>query len=56
MYFVEISLAVYNVINRDFKSKNLNEKLLINITDFNIKNGKVYLSHMIDCFDQYLVS
>lgn len=36
-YLGEISPAVPNIINRDFKSKSPNKKLLIDITEFHIK-------------------
>ena len=45
-----------NIINRNFKSKSPNKKLLTDITEFHIKNDKVYLSPMIDCFDGYVLS
>lgn len=53
-YMGEISPAVPNIINRNFKASNPNEKLLTDITEFHIKNDKVYLSPMIDCFDGYV--
>lgn len=43
----EISPAVPNIINRNFKASNPNEKLLTDITEFHIKNDKVYLSPMM---------
>ena len=55
-YMGEISPAVPNIINRNFKASNPNEKLLTDITEFYIKNDKVYLSPMIDCFDGYVKS
>ena len=55
-YMDEISPAVPNIINRNFKASNPNEKLLTDITEFHIKNDKVYLSPMIDCFDGYVKS
>ena len=55
-YLGEISPAVPNIINRDFKADTPNKKLLTDITEFHIKNDKVYLSPMIDCFDGYVLS
>ena len=55
-YMGEISPAVPNIIKRNFKANNPNEKLLIDITEFHIKNDKIYLSPMIDCFDGYVKS
>ena len=55
-YMGEISPAVPNIIKRNFKADRPNEKLLTDITEFHIKNDKVYLSPMIDCFDGYVKS
>ena len=43
--------AVPNVIKRDFKANNPNEKGLTAITEFKIPRGKIYLSPIVDCFD-----
>ena len=55
-YLGEISPAPENLINRDFQAAAPNEKLLTDITEFQIPAGKVYLSPMIDCFDGMVVS
>lgn len=55
-YMGEISPAVANIIDRDFKSTVPNKKWLTDITEFNIPSGKVYLSPVIDCFDGMIVS
>ncbi len=55
-YMGEISQAVDNIINRDFKSTKPNAKWLTDITEFNIGFRKVYLSPIIDCFDGMVVS
>jgi transposase InsO family protein/transposase-like protein len=55
-YMGEISPAVANEINRDFKAEKPNEKWLTDITEFHIPAGKVYLSPIIDCFDGLPVS
>lgn len=55
-YQGEISPAVDNLLNRDFHSKNPNEKWLTDITEFRIPAGKVYLSPIIDCYDGLPVS
>lgn len=47
----EISPAPNNLLNRDFSAGAPNEKWLTDITEFQIPDGKVYLSPMIDCFD-----
>lgn len=50
-YMGEISEAVPNLINRNFKASAPNEKWLTDITEFHIPAGKIYLSPIIDCFD-----
>jgi len=55
-YQGELSPAVPNVLERDFKAKAPNVKWLTDITEFHIPAGKVYLSPIIDCFDGLAVS
>ena len=55
-YLGEISPAPENIINRDFQAVIPNEKWLMNITEFQIPAGKVYLSPIVDCFDGLVVS
>lgn len=55
-YKGEISLAVENIVNRDFHAERPNEKWLTDITEFHIPAGKIYLSPLIDCFDGMPVS
>lgn len=55
-YHGEITPAVPNILQRDFKSSQPNEKWVTDITEFNIPAGKVYLSPMVDCFDGAVVS
>lgn len=47
-YDGEISPAVPNVLERNFKADKINEKWVTDITEFRIPNGKIYLSSMID--------
>ena len=49
-YRGEISPDIPNIIKHDFKSPKPNIKLLTDITEFALKDAKVYLSPMIDCF------
>lgn len=51
----EIILEVDNNISRDFHAKQPYEKLLTDITEFTLPNGKLYLSAMIDCFDGMVI-
>ena len=55
-YKGEITPAVENVIDRNFKADDPNEKWLTDITEFHIPAGKIYLSPIIDCFDGLPVS
>lgn len=55
-YIGEISPAVPNLLNRNFKADKPNEKLLTDLTEFSINDDKVYLSSMIDCFDGFITS
>lgn len=55
-YAGEITPAVPNLLNRDFKANLTNEKWLTDITEFAIPAGKVYLSPIIDCFDGFVVT
>ena len=55
MYLGQKSSAIPNIINRGFKSKTPNEKLLTDAAEFHIKNDKIYLSLMVDCFDIYFI-
>ena len=55
-YIGEISPAVPNLLNRNFKADKPNEKLLTDLTEFSINDDKVYLSPMVDCFDGFITS
>lgn len=55
-YKGEISPAVENIIERDFRTDIPNTKWLTDITEFRIPAGKVYLSPIIDCFDGLPIS
>ncbi len=55
-YKGEITPAVENIVNRDFHADAPNTKWLSDITEFQIRAGKIYLSSMIDCFDGAIVS
>lgn len=55
-YLGEISTAPENIINRNFHAAAPNEKWLTDITEFQIPAGKIYLSPIIDCFDDMAVN
>lgn len=50
-YKGEITPSVPNIIHRNFKAAAPFEKVLTDITEFGMCDGKVYLSPLIDCFD-----
>ena len=52
----EISPAVPNIFQRDFKASKPNEKWVTDITEFSIPARKIYLSPMADCFNGAIVS
>ncbi len=55
-YAGEVTPPVDNIINRNFKALHPNEKWLTDITEFAIPAEKVYLSLIVDCFDDLLVT
>lgn len=55
-YQGEISPDVENVVARNFRAAQPNEKWLTDITEFALPCGKIYLSPIIDCFDGTVVS
>ena len=50
-YKGEISPQVENIVNRKFIVTKPYKQALTDITEFALKDGKVYLSPLIDCFD-----
>ncbi|MGP1547099.1 MAG: IS3 family transposase [Bacillales bacterium] len=50
-YKGEISPEVENIVNRKFIVSEPHKQALTDITEFALKDGKVYLSPLIDCFD-----
>ena len=54
-YLGEITPEVENIILRDCHANQPYEKLLTDITEFAIPNGKLFLSAMVDCFDGMVV-
>jgi len=55
-YCEEIGPAPDNLIARDFKAEQPNQKWLTDITEFQLPAGKVWLSPVVDCFDEKVVS
>ena len=54
-YLGEITPEVENIISRNFHADKPYEKLLTDITEFALPDGKLYLSTMVDCFDGMVV-
>ena len=52
----ETTPAPGNLVNRDFTAERPNEKWLTDITEIKARDGKVYLSPMIDCHDGKIVA
>lgn len=52
----EISRGVEHVVARNFRAEAPNEKWLTDITEFQIPDGKAYLSPISDCFCGMVVS
>jgi transposase InsO family protein/transposase-like protein len=55
-YQGEITPAPDNLIKRDFHADNPDEKWLTDITEMKAKDGKIYLSPIVDCFDGKVVA
>ena len=45
-----------NLLKRDFKAGNPNEKQATDITEFKVKNDKLYLSPIVDLFNGEVIS
>lgn len=50
-YCGEVSPEVPNLLKRNFRATEPNQKWLTDITEFAIPAGKIYLSPIIDCYD-----
>ncbi|MGE8652112.1 IS3 family transposase [Bifidobacterium adolescentis] len=55
-YEGETTPAPGNLVNQDFTAERPNEKWLTDITEIKARDGKVYLSPMIDCHDGRIVA
>ena len=45
-----------NLINREFKADKPNEKWYTDVTEFNLRGEKIYLSSILDGFNQEIIS
>jgi putative transposase len=55
-YRGEIGRIADNLLCRNFKADRPNEKWVTDVTEFNIKGQKVYLSPVIDLFNQEVIA
>ncbi|WP_273296830.1 IS3 family transposase [Bifidobacterium tibiigranuli] len=55
-YIGECSPAPDNLIRRDFHAEEPDQKWLTDITEIKARDGKVYLSPVLDCFDGRIVA
>ena len=51
-----VGKVVDNLINRDFEADKPNEKWYTDVTEFNLRGEKIYLSPIIDGFNQEVIS
>ena len=55
-YKGEEGTVVENLLNRDFKANNINEKWITDISEFKINGTKLYLSPLIDLYNDEVIS
>lgn len=55
-YRGDVGSTAENVLNRDFTAQRPNQKWVTDVTEFKVNNQKVYLSPVIDLFNQEVVS
>ncbi len=55
-YRGEVGNVAQNILEREFTAKQPNQKWVTDVTEFKVNDQKVYLSPMIDLFNQEVVS
>ena len=55
-YKGEVGKVAPNILNREFESNNEYEKLTTDVTEFSVCNEKVYLSPILDLFNNEIIS
>lgn len=55
-YKGEVGKIAANIINRDFKAENPNEKWVTDITEFSLFGKKLYLSPILDLYNREIIS
>ena len=51
-----VGKAAPNLLNRDFEAKRPHQQWVTDVTEFNIKGEKVYLSPILDLYNQEIIS
>lgn len=55
-YRGEVGSVAENILKRNFKTSKPNEKWVTDVTEFRVKNVKVYLSPIVDLFNQEVIA
>lgn len=55
-YKGEIGKVVDNHIKRNFEANKPNEKWFTDVTEFNLRGNKLYLSPILDAYGRYIIS
>ena len=55
-YKGEIGKVADNILNRNFKADNPLQKLVTDVTEFKVKDQKVYLSPILDLYNGEVIS
>ncbi|GKU79842.1 transposase [Paenibacillus sp. L3-i20] len=55
-YKGEVGKIAPNVLERDFKAEKLNEKWVTDVTEFHLFGDKIYLSPVMDLYNQEIIS
>ncbi len=50
------SVITPNILDRDFTSNKMEEKMVTDVTEFRVKNQKIYLSPLLDLYNQEVIS
>lgn len=55
-YKGEVGKVAPNILNREFETNNAFEKLVTDVTEFNVCNEKIYLSPILDLYNNEILS
>jgi len=55
-YKGEVGKVAPNILNREFETNNAFEKLVTDVTEFNVCNEKIYLSPILDLYNNEIIS